>query len=70
LGRHRWKVERSLSWLGCFRRLQIRWDRDAGRLQVVHDRPGRRLGAAEERRQQRVGLLDLVRLGGRRRHCL
>jgi transposase len=31
LGRHRWKVERSLSWLSCFRRLQARWDRDAGR---------------------------------------
>ena len=31
LGRHRWKVERSLSWLSCFRRLQGRWDRDAGR---------------------------------------
>jgi hypothetical protein len=31
LGRHRWKVERSLSWLSCFRRLQVRWDRDAER---------------------------------------
>jgi IS5 family transposase len=31
LGRHRWKVERALSWLTCFRRLQVRWDRDAGR---------------------------------------
>jgi transposase len=31
LGRHRWKVERALSWLSCFRRLQGRWDRDAGR---------------------------------------
>jgi hypothetical protein len=31
LGRHRWKVERSLSWLSCFRRLQVRWDRDSGR---------------------------------------
>jgi transposase len=31
LGRHRWKVERSLSWLSCFRRLEVRWDRDAGR---------------------------------------
>jgi transposase len=31
LGRHRWKVERALSWLNCFRRLQVRWDRDAGR---------------------------------------
>jgi hypothetical protein len=31
LGRHRWKVERSLSWLSCFRRLGVRWDRDSGR---------------------------------------
>jgi hypothetical protein len=30
LGRHRWKVERSLSWLSCWRRLQVRWDRDSG----------------------------------------
>jgi transposase len=31
LGRHRWKVERSLSWLSCWRRLGVRWDQDAGR---------------------------------------
>jgi IS5 family transposase len=31
LGRHRWKVERSLSWLSCWRRLQVRWDRNGGR---------------------------------------
>jgi transposase len=31
LGRQRWKVERALSWLSCFRRLQVRWDHDAGR---------------------------------------
>jgi transposase len=31
LGRYRWRVERSLSWLSCFRRLQVRWDRDSGR---------------------------------------
>jgi transposase len=31
LGRHRWRVERSLSWLSCFKRLQVRWDRDSGR---------------------------------------
>jgi IS5 family transposase len=31
LGLHRWKIERSLSWLSCWRRLQVRWDRDAGR---------------------------------------
>jgi hypothetical protein len=32
LGRHRWKVERALSWLSCYRRLQVRWDRVSGRL--------------------------------------
>jgi IS5 family transposase len=31
LGHHRWKIERSLSWLSCWRRLQVRWDRDSGR---------------------------------------
>jgi Transposase DDE domain len=31
LGRHRWKVERALSWLSYLRRLEVRWDRDAGR---------------------------------------
>jgi Transposase DDE domain len=31
LGRQRWKVEQALSWLSCWRRLQVRWDRDAGR---------------------------------------
>jgi transposase len=31
LGRQRWRVERALSWLSCFRRLQVRWDRDSGR---------------------------------------
>jgi IS5 family transposase len=31
LGRHRWRVERSLSWLSCWRRLQVRWDQDSGR---------------------------------------
>jgi hypothetical protein len=31
LGRQRWKVERSLSWLSCWRRLEVRWDRDSGR---------------------------------------
>jgi transposase len=31
LGRHRWRVERSLSWLSCFRRLEVRWDRGSGR---------------------------------------
>jgi IS5 family transposase len=31
LGRQRWKVERSLSWLSGWRRLGVRWDRDSGR---------------------------------------
>jgi transposase len=31
LGRHRWRVERALSWLSCYRRLQARWDRGSGR---------------------------------------
>jgi transposase len=31
LGRYRWRVERAPSWLSCFRRLQVRWDRDSGR---------------------------------------
>jgi hypothetical protein len=31
LRRYRWRVERALSWLSCWRRLQVRWDRDSGR---------------------------------------
>jgi transposase len=31
LGRDRWRVERALSWLSCWRRLQVRWDRGSGR---------------------------------------
>jgi transposase len=31
LGLHRWRVERALSWLSCYRRLQVRWDRDSER---------------------------------------
>jgi transposase len=31
LGRHRWVVERTLSWLSCYRRLGVRWDRDSKR---------------------------------------
>jgi IS5 family transposase len=31
LGRHRRRVERALSWLSCYRRLAIRWDRDSER---------------------------------------
>jgi transposase len=31
LGPHRWRVERALSWLSCWRRLQVRWDRGSER---------------------------------------
>jgi transposase len=31
LGRQRWRVERALSWLSCYRRLQVRWDRGSQR---------------------------------------
>jgi hypothetical protein len=31
LGRHRWRVERALSWLSCWRRLQVRWGRESER---------------------------------------
>ena len=31
LGRHRWRVERALSWLSCYRRLQVRRDRGSQR---------------------------------------
>jgi hypothetical protein len=31
LGRHRWRIERTLSWLSCYRRLGVRWDRGSGR---------------------------------------
>ena len=31
-GRHRWRVERALSWLSCYRRLQVRWDRGSDRV--------------------------------------
>jgi transposase len=31
LGRQRWNVERALSWRSCWRRLQVRRDRDSGR---------------------------------------
>jgi transposase len=30
LGRHRWKVERSLAWLSCYKRVQVRWERCSG----------------------------------------
>ena len=29
LGRHRWKVERTLAWLSCYRRLTVRYERRA-----------------------------------------
>jgi hypothetical protein len=31
LGRYRWRVARALSWLSCYRRLQVRWDRGSDR---------------------------------------
>jgi transposase len=31
LGRQRWRAERSLSWLSCYRRLGMRWDHCSGR---------------------------------------
>jgi transposase len=31
LGRHRWKAERTIAWLGGCRRLRIRYDRDSER---------------------------------------
>jgi transposase len=31
LGRHRWRIERTLSWLSCYRRLAVRWDRGSER---------------------------------------
>ena len=31
LGRHRWRIERTLSWLSCYRRLGVRWDRSSER---------------------------------------
>ncbi|WP_455644250.1 transposase [Nocardiopsis alba] len=27
MGRHRYKVERSIAWLGSYRRLNVRWER-------------------------------------------
>ena len=31
LGCYRWRIERTLSWLSCYRRLAVRWDRDSRR---------------------------------------
>jgi IS5 family transposase len=31
LGCHRWRIERTLSWLSCYRRLGVRWDRGSER---------------------------------------
>jgi hypothetical protein len=36
LGRHRYVVERSLAWLGGYRRLQVRYERRADILLVLH----------------------------------
>ena len=35
LGRHRWVVERTISWLLAFRRLAIRYDRSATTITAV-----------------------------------
>lgn len=35
LGRHRWVVERTISWLLTFRRLAIRYDRSATTITAV-----------------------------------
>jgi transposase len=35
LGRHRWVVERTISWLLAFRRLAIRYDRSAATITAV-----------------------------------
>jgi hypothetical protein len=31
LGGHQWRIERTLSWLSCYRRLVVRWDRGSER---------------------------------------
>lgn len=36
LGRYRWPVERTTSWLNAFRRLLIRWDRKADHHQAFY----------------------------------
>jgi transposase len=35
LGRHRWTIERTGAWLGGWRRLRIRYERDAGRFYAL-----------------------------------
>jgi transposase len=35
LGRHRWVVERTISWLLAFRRLALRYDRSAATITAV-----------------------------------
>jgi transposase len=35
LGRHRWTIERTGAWLGGFRRLRIRYERDSGRFYAL-----------------------------------
>ncbi|WP_157463819.1 IS5 family transposase [Deinococcus pimensis] len=36
LGRHRWVVERTLSWLNGFRRLRLRYERYASQFEALH----------------------------------
>lgn len=36
LGRHRWPVERTTSWINAYRRLLIRWDRTATHHQAFY----------------------------------
>jgi transposase len=35
LGRHRWTIERTGAWLGGFRRLRIRYERDSQRFHAL-----------------------------------
>ncbi len=35
LGRHRWRIERTGAWLGGWRRLRIRYERDSGRFYAL-----------------------------------
>jgi transposase len=35
LGRHRWTIERTGAWLGGFRRLRIRYERDSERFYAL-----------------------------------
>ncbi|WP_077690636.1 MULTISPECIES: transposase [Nocardiopsis] len=35
LGRHRYKIERSIAWPGSYRRLNVRWERTASTFLAV-----------------------------------